>query len=71
MQLASYGCQQSNSDLSIGRERGEGEVEKGLQTDTCSATYCFTPESEVYVQKSSFRWKLLLASWQHNQETFK
>lgn len=68
VQSTSYNCQQSNSELSVGRERGKGDVEKGLWADTCSATYGFTPKSQVYFKKSSHRWKLLLASWQHKQQ---
>lgn len=52
---ASYNCQQSNSELSVGRERRKGDVEKGLWADTCSAMYGFAPESEVYFKKSSYK----------------
>lgn len=45
---ASSGCWQSNSDLNVGRERRNVEVDKGLWTDACSATYGFAPEPAAY-----------------------
>lgn len=68
VQPASCSYQQSRSDLRVGRERGKGEVEKGLWTDACSAMYSFAPESGAYLQKPSHRRKLLFASWELNQQ---
>lgn len=45
---ASSGCWQSNADLNVGRERRNGEVDKGPWKDACSATYGFAPEPATY-----------------------
>lgn len=45
---ASSGCWQSNADLNVGRERRNGEVDKGPWKDACSATYGFAPEPAAY-----------------------
>ncbi|RLW04118.1 hypothetical protein DV515_00006043 [Chloebia gouldiae] len=52
VQSASYSCQQSNSELSVGKERGKGDVEKGLWADKCSTMYGFAPEYEVYFKNT-------------------
>lgn len=41
--------------LSVGKERGKEEVEKGLWADGCSAMYGFIPGFEVYLEKSGHR----------------
>lgn len=39
--------------MSAERERRKGEVKKGPRTGTCSATYGFTPETEIYMQNQA------------------
>lgn len=36
------------ADLNVGRERRNGEVDKGPWKDACSATYGFAPEPAAY-----------------------